>query len=173
MLGPIYALFVQNVGGDLLDASFAASIFGLAAALTTMVSGRLADYFQDDRYIVSLGYFIMGCGFFLFILVEDTYFLLMVQALLGCGEAIYGPAFDKLFSQNLDKGLEGSQWGGWEAAHYFVTAVGTLVGGFIANSFGFVTMFILMGVLCVVSGAYLLLLGRSVFDRVGIVEEAL
>lgn len=43
MLGPIYALFVEEVGGDLLDASFAGGAFAIAAGVTTLISGRYTD----------------------------------------------------------------------------------------------------------------------------------
>lgn len=38
MIGPIYALIVERVGGDLLDASIAGGVFALAAGITTFLS---------------------------------------------------------------------------------------------------------------------------------------
>ena len=43
MLGPIYALFVEKVGGSLLDASFAGGTFAVAAGITVLISGKITD----------------------------------------------------------------------------------------------------------------------------------
>jgi len=37
MLGPIYALFVKEIGGDLMDASIAGFIFAISAGLVTLL----------------------------------------------------------------------------------------------------------------------------------------
>lgn len=66
MLGPIYALFVERIGGDLMDASMAGGIFALAAGLTTLVSGRYSDSIKEKELVVIVGYIIMGIGFFLY-----------------------------------------------------------------------------------------------------------
>lgn len=66
MLGPIYALFVEKVGGDLMDASIAGGIFALAAGLATLASGRYSDRIKENELIVVLGYTIMGIGFLLY-----------------------------------------------------------------------------------------------------------
>ena len=40
MLGPIYALFVKNIGGNLLDASCAAAVFFLTGGIVMLISGK-------------------------------------------------------------------------------------------------------------------------------------
>ena len=69
MLGPIYALFVENIGGDLLDASLTGGLFALAAGITTLVAGRFADKNKRGDLIVVFGYTLMGIGFLLYILL--------------------------------------------------------------------------------------------------------
>ena len=67
MLGPIYALFVEEIGGDLLEASLTGGIFALAAGITTLIAGRYTDKLKENNsLIVSLGYTVMGIGFFFF-----------------------------------------------------------------------------------------------------------
>ena len=142
MLGPIYALFVEKIGGDLLDASYAFGVFALAAGITTFISGRYADRIKENELIVVLGYGIMGIGFLGYTLVNSIWSLLVIQIIIGLGEAIYVPVFDALYSKHLDSQKSGRVWGAWEAINYFATAFGAVAGGFLVTFFGFNTMFI-------------------------------
>ena len=162
MLGPIYALFVEDIGGDLMDASIAGSIFALVAGITTLVSGRYSDKMRENELIVVLGYVIMGIGFLSYAWVASIVMLFVVQAIVGLGEAIYAPAFDAVYSKHLDGRKSGAQWGAWEAMNYFTTAVGAVVGGGIVTLFGFQVLFVVMAGLCFGSALYIYRLKRSV-----------
>lgn len=83
MLGPIYALFVEKIGGDLLDASYAFGIYALAAGITTLISGKYADRVKENELIVVFGYGIMGLAFFGF----NAMFIVM--GLLSFASAVY------------------------------------------------------------------------------------
>lgn len=155
MLGPIYALFVEEIGGDLLDASMAGMFFALAAGITTFLSGKFSDHLRHGEKMVTLGYVIMGIGFLLYRFVDSIYFLFAVQILIGFGEAIYSPAFDRVYSVHLNVKKAGEQWGAWEAMNYFTAAIGAFVGGLIANAFGFQVLFVVMAALCFVSAIFL------------------
>ena len=162
MLGPIYALFVEEIGGDLLDASLAGGIFALAAGITVLISGRYADKIKENELIIVLGYVIMGIGFLLYTQVNSIISLLLIQVLIGFGEAIYTPAFDAQYSKHLNKHKFGRQWGAWEALMYFSTAAGAVIGGFIASYLGFNALFIIMGILSLASALYIWILPRKV-----------
>ncbi|MBT5021549.1 MFS transporter [Candidatus Woesearchaeota archaeon] len=164
MLGPIYALFVEQIGGDLLDASLTGGIFALAAGLTTLIAGRYADKAKRDDLIVAGGYLIMGVGFLLMNFVNSIWFLFGVQALIGFAEAFYSPAFDALYSQHLTKNKAGRQWGAWESLNYFSIAIGAVFGGFVASKFGFNAIFITMAILCFVSAAYIWVLPKKLLN---------
>ncbi|MCC6711351.1 MAG: MFS transporter [Candidatus Pacebacteria bacterium] len=162
MLGPIYALFVERIGGDLLDASFAFATFSLSAGLTAVLSGKFTDKVKEKELIIIFGYVLMALGFFSYIFVQNTWQLLLVQVVIGLGEAIYSPAFDAVYSQHINESKFGLQWSFWEAMNYFVMAVGALVGGYLTNFFGFNLMFFLMSVLCLMSAVYLYILPRKI-----------
>ncbi|MCB9802949.1 MFS transporter [Candidatus Nomurabacteria bacterium] len=162
MLGPIYALFVEKVGGDLMDASIAGGIFAFVAGLTTLISGKYSDRIKQNELIVVLGYSIMGLGFFLYFWVDSIIFLFIVQAIIGLGEAIYSPAFDAVYSKHLDGHKSGTQWGAWESMNYFTTAIGAVVGGAIVTFLGFQTLFIIMSLFCFSAAFYIYHLKRNV-----------
>lgn len=155
MLGPIYALFVDEIGGDLLNASFAGGTFALAAGITVLASGRLSDKIKRDDLVVVTGYVIIGTGFLFYTLVSSIWWLLLVQALIGFGEAIYAPAYDALYSRHLDRHKTGTEWGAWEAMKYFATAIGAITGGLLVTKFGFDFLFITMAMFCFISAAYI------------------
>lgn len=162
MLGPIYALFVENVGGSLMDASIAGGIFAFVAGVTTLISGKYSDKVKENKLIVVLGYSIMGIGFLAYFWVTSVFFLFIVQAIIGLGEAIYSPAFDAIYSKHLDQHKSGTQWGAWESMNYFTTAVGAIIGGGLVTFFGFQALFIIMAILCFSSAVYIYHLKRSV-----------
>lgn len=161
MLGPIYALFVEKVGGDLMDASIAGSIFALVAGLTTLIFGKYSDKIKENELIIVLGYGIMGVGFLLYFWVASVLFLFVVQAIIGFGEAIYSPAFDAVYSKHLDEHKSGTQWGAWESMNYFTTAIGAIIGGGLVTIFGFQVLFVIMTMLCFGSALYIYHLKRN------------
>ena len=158
MLGPIYALFVEQIGGNLLDASLTGGMFALAAGVTTLLSGKYADRIQRDELIVVVGYTLIGIGFLFYTAVESILPLLLVQVLIGFGEAVYSPAFDALYSSHLSEHKVGREWGAWESMNYFTAAGGAIFGGLIAANFGFDALFVIMALICFGSAAYIYLL---------------
>lgn len=155
MIGPLVALFVEDVGGNLLDASLAGAIYALFAGFISFGSGKFADIIDREELIIAFGYILMGVGFLLFTIVNSIILLFYTQAIIGIGEAIYSPAFDKLFSKNVTIENSGKEWGTWESMNYFTQAFGATVGGIIAFNFGFNYLFILMSLFCFASGIYI------------------
>ena len=162
MLGPIYALFVERVGGSLMDASIAGAIFALVAGLTTLISGKYSDHAKRQESVIVLGYALMGIAFLSYIWVDSVITLFLVQILVGIGEAIYSPAFDAVYSNHLNHKKSGSQWGAWESMNYFTTAIGAVIGGGVVTLFGFDILFTAMAVLCFGSAFYIYHLKRNI-----------
>jgi MFS family permease len=160
MLAPIYAVFVSEVGGDILDASFAYGVFAAAAGIASLVVGRISDRLSKKGVIIT-GYLLMAVGFLAYTQVSTVKELLLIQILIGVGEAIYSPAFDALYSKNLDHGKGASEWGAWESLNYFSITIGAIGGGLIVKYFGLDAMFMSMSLLAFMSVLYLLRLPRK------------
>jgi len=162
MMGPIYALFVEEVGGNLLDASITGGVYALAAGIVVLLSGSVSDKIKESELIVVAGYAIMALGFMMYIFVSSIAFLLIVQVVIGIGEAIMWPAFDALYSKHLDLKKRGRQWAVWEAMSYWVTAAGAIIGGVIVTFVSFDALFVIMAALCFIAAVYVLLTPRKV-----------
>ncbi len=162
MLGPIYALFVRDIGGDILDTGLAASVFMATAGIVVFLSGRYSDRLKETEMVVSFGYAVMATGFLAYTQVHTVVQLLLVQVVIGFGQALCSPAFDALYSKHVEPGKSGSQWGAWESVNYFALAFGALAGSAVASIFGFQALFIAMSCFAYVSALYIYFLPRRV-----------
>jgi len=165
MLGPIYALFVEQIWWDLMDASIAGWMFALSAWITTLLFWRIADSSNQKGKILSLWYLLMGIGFFSYLFVESIIHLFLVQILIGLWEAIYSPAFDALYSENIHKKQSWTEWWIWEAVNYFSLAIGAFLWGLLATQYGFQAIFIIMWSFCFLSSIYIYILPKKLLHK--------
>lgn len=140
MLGPIYAVYVAQIGGSLLDVGWSWAIFSLFAGFLTLLMAKIEEH-KNLINMVILGYFLKVGGFFGYIFVGHTYQLFALQMLLGISTAISVPAYDALFSRYLDKGKESFGWGMWEASAQITSAVAAVVGSTVVFYLGFTVLF--------------------------------
>ncbi|MBI4101343.1 MAG: MFS transporter [Candidatus Nealsonbacteria bacterium] len=153
MLGPIYAVFVEEVGGDILTAGISFAIFSLVMGTLILVFGKIEDAFLKEKELwIALGYFLMAVGFFSYLFVKSPYHLFLVQAILGLGGAIEAPAYSSVYSRHLDHKKSAFQWGAWDAIRNFAAAAGALAGAALTTVYGFNILFIIMGFLAIISG---------------------
>lgn len=156
MLTPIYAVFVQEVGGDLLDAGVTAAALAFGSAAAALIAGKYADHLRDKRMLIVASYAVTGLGFLLFTMVSSVWYLAAVQVMIGLVRAFAEPAYDALYSMHLDKKKEAEEWGAWEAMAYFVGGAGALLGAAVVSYTNFDMLFVLMASLCAVSAIYML-----------------
>jgi predicted MFS family arabinose efflux permease len=162
MIGPIYAIFVERIGGGLLDASGAFALYSLSASITAMIVGRVTDRAKEDELVVVLGYAVMAVSFVGYVFVSQMWQFFLVQIIAGIGHAIQAPSFDAVYSKHIGKGHSGTVWGAWEGMNYMTMSLGAIIGGFVASQFGFDAMFLLMTVLVLFSALYVYFLPRKV-----------
>lgn len=136
LLGPIYGLFVKEIGGDLLEASSTFAIFMLTAGVVVLLLAFWEDKTKHQKKFVIAGYAVAVIGTAGYLLVSSPASLFIVQAILGLAVALKDPAYDALFSMSSKKHLA-LAWGEWEAVDYLALGLGALLGGFIAQYFGF------------------------------------
>ncbi len=144
LFGPIYAVFVEQIGGDLLTAGGAYAAFAIASGVLIFFLSRWEDHVKHQEKLIVAGYFLSTIGFLGYLFIKTPLHLFIVQIILGFGEAVSSPAFDGLYSKNLQKGKFASEWGMWESLFYITTGVAAIAGGFLAQEFGFKVLFAVM-----------------------------
>ena len=151
LLGPLYAIFVENITKGIFPITLSWSIFLVSATVFTVLVAKIGDKIQEKEYLLVIGYAIRAVVWFSYIFIQDFYILLLAQFLLGIGEAAGTPAFDAIFAEHLDKGKHIFEYSEWKVITNVVLAVGTLLGGLIAEKFGFKPLFLFMSVLASIS----------------------
>lgn len=146
LFAPIYALFVEGIGGDAVSAGTAISIFMLATGILIMILGKLEDKFdlRHKEMMVVLGYFVLAFTLLGFTLIKTVQHLYIAQAILGIGVAIIGPSWNAVYTKMLDHGKEASEWSYWDGGGRIALAVSAFVGGLIVEAYGFRILFFIM-----------------------------
>lgn len=161
MLIPFYSSFVDSIGGSVLDAGIAASVFAVVAGLTSLGAGLYADRIRHRLYVIIVCYMLLAGGFLSYMFVTEIWQLLVVQVVVGLTSAFYQPAYDALYMEHVGgKKRAGTRWSLWESANYFSLAAGSLFGAVLVKTVGFTWLFIAMAGLCVVSALYLYVVAR-------------
>jgi drug/metabolite transporter (DMT)-like permease len=144
MFGPIYAIFVERIGGDILDAGGAYAAFAIASGTLLYLISRWEDHVKHKEKLVVLGYTFSCVGFLGYLFVSAPVHLFVVQIILGLAEAVVYPAYDAMYSRCLDRGKFASEWGMYESMRSIAMAIAALFGAFVASLFGFHYLFITM-----------------------------
>ena len=144
LIAPIYAIFVEEVGGDILDAAIAYSIYLFVLGIFIYFISKWENHQKHKEKLLAFSYFLFCVGAIGYLLVSNKIHLFIVQAVIGIAEAFNSPVYDGLYSKFLDKGKFVSEWGMYATIRSFVTAIASLAGGAIALLFGFKTLFVIM-----------------------------
>lgn len=160
LFGPIYAVFTEEIGGDILTAGMTYAAFAIAAGLTTFLISRLGDKVKNIENLIIAGFSFGAIGFFGYTLVSKPWHLFIVQTILGLSAAIGAPAWDALYSKHLEKGKFVSGWGMWESVNWITAGAAAATGGLLAQVFGFKALFKIMFMLSLIALFIVILLKK-------------
>ncbi len=141
LFNPLYAIFVERIGGDILSASGAYAVFAVSTGILIMILGRLEDHRFKKEKMVFLGYFTLALGNLSYYFVYNPSQLFFTQALIGIGIAFIEPAWDAIYSKSIDRGKESSEWSLWAGGINIMLGLGAVAGGIFVSFFGFRLLF--------------------------------
>jgi hypothetical protein len=144
-LAPIWATLVGKVGGSLLDVGIGYAIFMIVTGALVMTVGQ-TDWFNDRaKAFIFWGFLIAGVGDVAYLLVGNKWELFLVQCIIGISVGFLNPAWDAVYSTEIEEGGESKAWSLWSGGVSFFMGVSGLLGSFIVWKFGFNYLFITMG----------------------------
>ena len=154
MLGPLFAVFTERVGGDILDISWAWATYLILAGFLYIIVGKITDKYDNAEKIMVFGYALNALFTFGYLFVSAPWHLFVVQAGLAIAAAMATPTWNVLYAKHEDRKHGGFQWGlaGGEAK--IITGVAIVIGGYIVSFASFTTLFLTMGIIQVIATVY-------------------
>ncbi|HLW74773.1 MAG TPA: MFS transporter, partial [Gammaproteobacteria bacterium] len=108
-----------------------------------LVGGSLGDHFGLRRIFI-LGTGVFGLGALACAFASSLPLLVAARALQGLGGALLVPACLALISLHFDEHERGRAIGTWAGASALTTALGPVLGGWLVDSWGWPSVFLLM-----------------------------
>jgi MFS family permease len=146
MFGPLFSVFSEKIGGNVLDITWAWSVYLLVTGICVVIVGRYSDR-HDKLKLLVCGYGLSSVFTFAYIFVETSFQLMCVQAGLGLALALSNPTWSALYAQYAPKKTSGSMWGYSDGAAKIATAGAIFIGGYVVQVFSFQALFMIMGCL--------------------------
>ena len=153
MLGPLFAVFSQKVGGNVLDISWAWAVYIGVTGIFVIIAGAVSDRVSKEKMLVT-GYALTAVFTFCYLLVSKPIHLLLVQAGLGLALGLSNPTWFALYDLHTHPDRKGFSWGLEDGTGKMITALAILIGGVIVRYWSFKALFIIMGTLQVFAALY-------------------
>ena len=103
MFPPLFALFVKDMGGNVLVSGTIWAVFAIVTGLLTFVISYFGDRIKNPEHLVAGGYFVRIIAWTGYFFSRAIWQLFALQVLLAVGESLGTPAFNAVYSENLKK----------------------------------------------------------------------
>jgi len=165
LLTPIFAVFIlHNVANKIEVIGYAVSIYWLVRVLTVVPLSHLMDKMKgemDEYYFMIFGTFIAACVPLFYIFSSLPWHIYLLQIVSGLANSMAVPAWRILFTKHIDSRIVGLEWSLEDVGVGIATASSATLGAFIANRFGFNTLFIIIAGVGMIGTAILLPLSQN------------
>ena len=145
LFGPLFAVYSEKMGGDILDITGAWAAYLIATGIFYVLVGKIINKSKYKKQVMIFGYALNALLTFGYLLVHNTTTLLIVQVGLGIAEALSTPIWDSLFASNLEDTQNTFHWGLATGHTHFISGIAIAIGGLVAHFLSFNTLFIIMG----------------------------
>lgn len=147
LLGPLFAVFTQNIGGDVLSITWVWGAYLVSMGVFIIIIGKVSDRFHNKSRLALIGYALNALLTFGYLLVHTPYELFLVQVGLGFAAALASSTWSALYDQYSGGGdKDGWIWGLASGFEKIATGIGVVIGGYIVAIYSFQTLFVIMGI---------------------------
>lgn len=137
IIAPIYAIFVQKIGGDILEATGAVATFLIVSGIATILIHRSRWSQRHRKALMISGWLIWMFGIVMYLFIANIAMLFVAQVFIALGNATANPAFDAELDDHTDSTIKSYEWGLFEALQDILGGLAALAGGIIVTLFSF------------------------------------
>ena len=153
-IGPFYVLQVEKLSGGMEKLGIAFGIMVLVQALTTYFAGRFSDKLGRKPFLFLTAY-TDATTLFLYTVINETYQLYLLQAMLGITNGVAGTIGTSLLGDLTIKEKRGRMVGKFNAIVSLFAATGLFLGGYLVKLYGLTSLFYVASVVVVCSTVFL------------------
>lgn len=165
LLAPIFAVFVlQDITNRIEVIGYAVSLYWITRVITVMPISRLMDKRKgelDEYHFMIAGTFITSCIPLFYIFSTAPWHIYLLQIVGGLANSMAVPAWRILFTNHIDSRIIGFEWSLEDVGVGIATASSATLGAFIADRFGFNTLFLIIFVFGLIGTSILIPLGLT------------
>ena len=171
LIGPILAIFIiKNIqGADVKVAGIAVGIYLLVKSILQIPIAHYLDLNhgeKDDYAALLMGTFLTALTPIIFIFAKISWHIYIAQIIHAVGMAMAIPSWYAIFGRHIPKNREALCWGLDSSAMGLGAGIAGIVGGVVANKFGFVPLFSGVAILNIIAVLLLLFIIKDILPKV-------
>lgn len=163
LFGPLYAIYVEGIGGGLLDVGNTIALYSVVTGVFIIVIGKISDR-TNKMLLTTAGFALSALGTLAYLIIRTPSELYALQVVFALSTALLSAPLSALFAQHITKGREGFLWALEGGGGKVLFGVGVAIGTFTAHAFGFIAVFLIIACLqacAAISQAALFLASRK------------
>jgi MFS family permease len=170
LVQPIFAVYMlQNLGGaTVASVGVALTVQLFVKAVFQILVGKWGDEEKGNkRELLCLlaGSILISFVPIGFVFAKNVGHVYLIQALFGFGQALNYPSWRVMFSRYTLHDKAGYQWGVYDTVVSLATAASAALGGFIAQSYSFHYLFLLVSFLSFIGTGFIVHIFKHEFTR--------
>lgn len=162
LFGPLFAIYVQGFDNKVVTVSLSWATFMIASTFFMYFVSKYGDKVKEKEYLLAGGFIVRSIAWLGYLFVSNMTGLIVIQLLLGLGEALGTPAWNAIFARHLDGQREIMDYSNWNIINNLLVALATILGGVLVTYFGFSVLFVAMSMLALVSFVGVLMTPRRI-----------
>jgi predicted MFS family arabinose efflux permease len=148
LLAPIFAVFIlQNIENKIEIIGYAVAVYWLTRVITVIPISRIMDKMKgetDEYFFMIIGTLIISFVPLFYIVSSQAWHIFLLQIVSGLANSMAVPAWRILFTNHIDSRIVGFEWSLEDVGVGLATATSAALGAYIANRFGFNTLFVMV-----------------------------
>ncbi len=171
LVGPILAIYiVGNIsGGNVKIVGIAMGIYWLGKSFLQIPIAHYLDKNhgeKDDYYALIGGTILASLTPLGFIFATVPWHIYVLQGIHALGMAMAIPSWSAIFTRHIEEKREAFCWSLDSSSIGLGAGVAAILGGTIAETFGFTPLFISVSIFGIVAGLLFLLIGKDLLPKV-------
>ena len=161
LYAPFYAVYVEKIGGGVVDAGIAWGIYMTVLGLMVFIVARFVDRLKRHAWILYTGFFFASLLSFSYLIISSVLQLYVIQFLMGLVWAAVNPVWDTYYSLFISRKHAASDWSLFEGGSRLANGIAAILGGILISTLGFKGVFFLAGLLNLIAAVLLFMFRRS------------